>query len=307
MNLTKNLLMAMILLVSCNSTDITPVAENQRSIIVKADVMKAVKAGYETDVLLPEKFVMDIIQGRDRYNYTMVEMSKKDGSNEYSALEGIDLLWADDEHDATVKAMTVPFGLSAVDAENPMIVAVCLDQSEADNVAASDLLGATSETDGGITISSDNINIEFKHLLSKLLVKYSIGSEFNSSAVSVNFFTLNDVCVEGKYSYASMDYLSEGKEYDDITMFHDASAKTAEAIFFPYKPVSNPSLLLNATIDGVEYNFTCPVVPKGSDGFVGGKRYILNVSIVGSQVSGTTASIAVGWDNNTEDKSFVTE
>jgi hypothetical protein len=33
----------------------------------------------------------------------------------------------------------------------------------------------------------------------------------------------------------------------------------------------------------------------------------MTVTIVGSSVSGTDASIAKGWDTNTEDESFVTE
>ena len=57
----------------------------------------------------------------------------------------------------------------------------------------------------------------------------------------------------------------------------------------------------------VEYDFTCPVVAKDANGFVGGKRYTMTVTIVGSSVSGTDASIAKGWDTNTEDESFVTE
>jgi hypothetical protein len=33
----------------------------------------------------------------------------------------------------------------------------------------------------------------------------------------------------------------------------------------------------------------------------------MNISIVGSSVNGTEASIAKGWDTNTKDESFVTE
>ena len=90
-------------------------------------------------------------------------------------------------------------------------------------------------------------------------------------------------------------------------MYIDSSASSAEAIFYPYKPSQNPMLLMNVTIDDVEHSFTCPVVPKDADGFIGGKRYTMNVSVIGSSVSGTDASIANGWDTDTEDESFVTE
>jgi hypothetical protein len=49
------------------------------------------------------------------------------------------------------------------------------------------------------------------------------------------------------------------------------------------------------------------VVPKDANGFIGGKRYTMNVSIVGSSVSGAEATIAKGWDTNTDEETFVTE
>jgi hypothetical protein len=33
----------------------------------------------------------------------------------------------------------------------------------------------------------------------------------------------------------------------------------------------------------------------------------MNVSIIGTSVSGTTATIAKGWDTDTDEESFVTE
>lgn len=251
---------------------------------------------------------MDIAQGDNvKYNYHMVEMTKSTGRNSYMATEGVELLWADDTHDAWVKAMTIPMGLSSVDDESVMAINVSLEQNNALNVAASDVLGATSDANGGISISGSNINIEFQHLLSKLDVKYTFRSEFDENTVTVNSITLQNICTAGGYSYADMEYDSANLEFGDITMYNNTSASTAEAIFYPYTPSENPTLLINATIDGVEYDFLCPVVAKDANGFVGGKRYTMNVSIVGSTVDGTEASIANGWDTNTNDESFVTE
>ena len=63
----------------------------------------------------------------------------------------------------------------------------------------------------------------------------------------------------------------------------------------------------DATIDNVDYTFTCPVVLNSAEGFISGKRYTMSVTIVGASVDGTDATIANGWDNNTEDESFVTQ
>lgn len=301
-------MIAVLLLSACDNTNgIVPPLDEQL-ITVTANVTKHTRAGYESGVLMPEKFVIDITQSAGtKFNYSLVEMTKNAGSNTYSAPEGLELLWADDTHTASVKAMTIPMGLTAVDADNAMVVSVSLDQNDAANVAASDLLGATSESNGGITIDENNINIEFQHLLSKLDVKYSLASEFEENTVVVNSLTLQNTCTAGGYSYANMALDATTLSYGDIVMFHSASASTAEVIFYPYKPTENPTLLINATIDGVEYNFSCPVVPKDANGFVGGKRYTMNVSIVGSSVNGTEVTIANGWDTNTDEETFVTE
>jgi hypothetical protein len=303
-------LLAVLLLSACDNSDGIIPPFDEKPITVTADVIQHARAGYQTDVLMPEKFVMDITQnGEDKFNYSLVEMTKK-GTNTYSATDGRELLWADNTHNATVKAMTIPMGLTTVDGTNAMVVNVSLAQNVEANVAASDLLGATSQSNGGITINGANINIEFQHLLSKLDVTYSFASEFEKNSVIVNSITLLDICTKGEYSYANMALASTGLSNGNIVMFHSATTNRtgkAEAIFYPYKPTTNPTLVINATIDGVECNFSCPVVPKdASNGFVSGKRYTMKVTIVGTSVSGTTASIAKGWEDGGE-KDFVTE
>lgn len=283
-------------------------SHDERTITVTAGVVSQTKAGYESGVLLPEKFFMDIIQGDDaKYNYTLVEMTKEAGGNTYSAPEGTKLLWADENYSASVKAMTVPYGLSAVTDDGVMEVNVSLQQDDAANVAASDLLGATSAVNGGVTIDEGVINVTFSHLLSKLNVNYTFSSEFANNTKSVNSLTLKNICTTGGFSYADMSYDKTDLDYGDVTMYLDPTKSTAEAIFFPYNPSENPILSINATIDGEECTFTCPVVAKSADGFVGGKRYTMNVTIVGTTVSETLATIAQGWDTDTKEESFVTE
>ena len=301
-------MLAVLLLSACDNSDgIVPPFE-EKPITVTADVIQHARAGYQTDVLMPEKFVMDITQnGEDKFNYSLVEMTKK-GTNTYSATDGRKLLWANETHTATVKAMTIPFGLTTVDGTNAMPVNVSLAQNTEANVAASDLLGATSSS-GDIKIESANINIEFQHLLSKLDVSYNFADEVEGEPVVINSITLQNICTTGKFSYANMTLVAESLGYDDVAMFQSGTGRedSAEAIFYPYKPTANPTLVINATIDGENCNFSCPVVPKdASNGFVSGKRYTMNVSIVGTSVSGTTASIAKGWEDGGE-KDFVTE
>lgn len=309
---TKNYLFVMLIalmLSACNNTnDIIPPLDEQ-PITITADVIQHTRAGYQSGVLMPEEFVMDISQNGDaKFNYSLVKMTKDEGANTYSADRN--LLWADDTHTATVKAMTIPMGLTTVDDTNVMEVNVSLQQNIESNVVTSDLLGATSTSNGGITIIGSNINIEFQHLLSKLDISYSFASEIEGESIAVNSITLQNICTKGGYSYANMALDATNMSYDNIAMFHSSTEDrkgTAEAIFYPYKPTEDPILVINATINNVNCNFSCPVKLNNANGFIGGKRYTMNVSIIGTSVSGTTATIANGWDTNTDEESFVTE
>ena len=309
---TKNYLYVMLIalmLSACNDTDgIIPPLDEQ-PITVTADVIQHTRAGYQSGVLMPEEFVMDISQNGDaKFNYSLVKMKKDEGANTYSADR--DLLWADDTHTATVKAMTIPMGLTTVDGTNVMEVNVSLEQDVESNVVASDLLGATSAPNGGITIKDSNINIEFQHLLSKLDISYSFSSEIEGESIVVKSITLQNICTKGGYSYATMALDATNMSYDNIAMFHSSTEDrkgTAEAIFYPYKPTVDPILVINAKIDNVDCNFSCPVKLNNDNGFISGKRYTMNVSIIGTSVSGTNATIANGWDTNTDEESFVTE
>ena len=298
-----------LMLSACNNTNgIIPPLDEQ-PITITADVIQHTRAGYQSGVLMPEEFVMDISQNGDaKFNYSLVEMTKDEGANTYSADR--DLLWADDTHTATIKAMTIPMGLTTVDATNVMKVNVNLQQNVESNVATSDLLGATSTSNGGITITGSNINIEFQHLLSKLDISYSFASEIEGESIAVNSITLQNICTKGGYSYADMALDATNMSYGNIAMFHSSTGDrkgTAEAIFYPYKPTKDPILVINATINNVNCNFSCPVKLNNNNGFISGKRYSMNVSIIGTSVSGTTATIANGWDTNTDEESFVTE
>ena len=297
-----------LMLSACNDTDgIIPPLDEQ-PITITADVIQYTRAGYQSGGLMPEEFVMDISQNGDaKFDYSLVTMKKDEGANTYSA--DYDLLWADDTHTATVKAMTIPMGLTTVDGTNVMEVNVSLQQNDESNVATSDLLGATS-TSGGITIEGSNINIEFQHLLSKLDISYSFASEIEGESIVVNSITLQNVCTKGGYSYANMALDATNMSYDNIAMFHRSTKDregTAEAIFYPYKPTVDPILVKNAKIDNVDCNFSCPVKLNNDNGFISGQRYTMDVSIIGTSVSGTTATIANGWDTNTDEESFVTE
>ncbi|MBR3877354.1 MAG: fimbrillin family protein, partial [Bacteroidaceae bacterium] len=158
---TKYLAFAAVALMfaSCsNDEDFVP-QDNLKDtpITVSADVADLkTRAGYDADNL-PAKFYLTVTQTEEvsPYNYTNVEMTKGNGNN-YTPSDNI--LWKD--------ATRTPFVSAYTTADATFTVQT--DQSTAESVIASDLLGAVSTTEDDVTINGDNISVRFRHLLCKL-------------------------------------------------------------------------------------------------------------------------------------------
>ena len=279
---TKYLAFAAVALMfaSCsNDEDFVP-QDNLKDtpITVSADVADLkTRAGYDADNL-PAKFYLTVTQTEEvsPYNYTNVEMTKGYGNN-YTPSDNI--LWKDATRNPFVSAYTI----------EGTTFTVQTDQSTAENVIASDLLGAVSTTDGDITISGNNISVRFRHLLCKLDVTYSWGTEFGDVTKSIK----------------SVEYQGFGT---DVTLDRDActisgrtttdyikayiSGSTSEAIFAPQ--TVSPKLVITALIDNVERIFSLNVTaPTG--GFLSGNRYTMNVAIGGTTIQTGEIKISKGW------------
>ena len=269
-------------------------------ITVTSQVSEKTRAGYD-NANLPSTFVMDIDQQSVNYNYSLVTMTYDDKTATYNAPDGTLLLWKGPDHSgANIKAMTIPYGLDAIDPTNPMTISVRTDQTTPDSVKASDLLGA--KTDDGITINGDAINIEFRHLLSKLYVKYKFTNTLENQNPTINSITLENICVQGGYSYKEMDYVNSSLAYGNIQMFHNSADKAAEAIFYPYTPTSNPILKISFSIGNKTQTLSCPVDLKDNESFAGRKKYTMNVRINGTTIED---SFIIGVKDWTEDNESI--
>lgn len=276
------------------------------AIVVSAGVVT--RAGYSGTEVIPEEFVMDILQNADpRYDYTAVHMKKADGGNIYTPKSGESMVWAGNIYDnVQVKAMTLPYGMETINADEVMSVAVSTDQTTEAEVLGSDLLAATTDA-SDITISDGVVKIEFGHLFSKLEVKYVVGSGLTPSDVTINSAVLENACIKGGYSYQTMSFdNSIDNEMGSISMYHDASDNLLEAIIVPYVPATYPRLVVNATISGKETVLVCSVVPNDANGFITGKRYKLNATITSGSISMNSVGISAGWDTDTDEKNFDT-
>ena len=282
---------AAFMLASCsNDEDFVP-QDNLKDapITVTADVADLkTRAGYDADNL-PAKFYLTVTQTEEasQYNYTNVEMTKGNGNN-YTPSDNI--LWKD--------ATRTPFVSAYTTADATFTVQT--DQSTAESVIASDLLGVVSTTEDDVTINDDNISVRFRHLLCKLDVTYSWETEFDN----VTTKSIKNVVYNGFGTDAVLDRttatITSGTYTDAITAFigkttvNEVEKDMSEAIFAPQ--TGNPKIVITALIDGVERAFSLNVTaPTG--GFVSGNRYTMNVAIGGTVTQTGEMKISKGWEN----------
>ena len=273
-------LAAALCIISCNEKIGSELPESGDYITVTADAPAQTKAGYESQSVLPGNFYMEI------NDPAFAGWMTKASGNEYSFPSGsTGMKWSDSNHsDVIIKAMTQPLGSNDIDRNNPMTVKVQKNQNDSDGTAVkeSDLLGA--KTGNGIEIRSSNIHVHFNHMFSKLYVKYN-----TSSDVKVNSVSVNNICVEGKFSYADMS-VGDASALGDIDMYHNTSDHTAEAVFFPYTPGSDPKL--SVTVNGKTLDPLPISLAKVGGKFLPGKRYIMNVTVSGSKITGAEVSVS---------------
>ena len=274
------------ILAACSNNDV-PQADNLKDtpITVTAGVAELnSRAGYEGTSVLPETFYLSITQDTEdatsMYNYTNVLMTKGT-NNVYTSTDN--LLWKGSNRDVAINAYTT-------DAESFTVQA---DQSTDANVLASDLLGAVSTTQGDISITDNNISINFRHLLCKLDVTYTWGTEFDN----VTTKTIKSVMYQGFGTDVTLDReacaVTSGTTTADIKAY--VNELTSEAIFAPQMG-ETPKIVITTTIDDVDRVFLIGVTAP-ADGFASGNRYTMNVTIGGTSVTdgSVTATLANGW------------
>lgn len=274
------------ILAACSNNDV-PQADNLKDtpITVTAGVAElTTRAGYEGTSVLPETFYLSITQDTEdatsMYNYTNVLMTKGT-DNVYTSTDN--LLWKGSNRDVAINAYTT-------DAESFTVQA---DQSTDANVLASDLLGAVSTTQGDVSITDNNISINFRHLLCKLDVTYTWGTEFDN----VTTKTIKSVMYQGFGTDVTLDREACTVTSGTTTAYIKAYVNelTSEAIFAPQMG-DTPKIVITTTIDDVERIFSIGVTAP-TDGFASGNRYTMNVTIGGTSVTdgSITATLANGW------------
>ena len=306
-------------LTACNKTDeIVPVDNLKDTPITVSAAVEGMltRAGYETNKeddtksVLPEKFYLTVVQTEEatQYNYYNLEMTKTAGENKYTTTDN--MLWKDATRNPFVSAYTV----EGTD------FTVQTDQSTAENVIASDLLGAikeSGETSADVTISGNNIEVDFRHLLCKLDVTYTWGSELtvetitSKSIKSVKYVgfgskvTLYRETATVKPSDATADINAcLGTVTVNVDETTSVTKDMSEAIFAPYVGEAAKIVITIETTTGEDDEAVTAErvfainVKAPADGFVSGNRYTMNVTIGGTVAETGEIKMVKGWGDS---------
>lgn len=271
--------LASLMLASCsNEEDFAPQTGNTPITVTAGGSNLATRAGYEGTSVLPETFYLTVKQDAadetSQYNYTNVLMTKDADGNTYSVSDGPMLKWKDDNHESV--------GVNAYTTDGTTFT-VQTDQSTAENVLASDLLGAVKTTDGtDVTITNGNIGITFRHLLCKLDVTFSWGGEFDSYTNKM----ISKVVYKGFGTSAALNRddaavtVGEDATTGDITAY--VNGTTSEAIFTP-KAAADAQIIITVDVtEGEAATITQRIftlaLPENTT-FEQGCRYTMDVKI----------------------------
>lgn len=275
---------------SCVEKISTEIPDPSDHITVTSEVSPHTKAGYEGTSVLPGTFYMTIKQGASAEDYPM---TKSGSSNSYTFPQSNVPTWeTSDVSQVSVKAITTPsisydnetYGYT----RNTGLMRVCPDQTTAQRIEASDLLGA--KTGAGITISGNNINVAFNHLMTKMQVTYS-------SSLEIDRIELANVAVKGTYSYTDMKHKSPDNTMSAGTIRMYKNSNSTEAIFFPFDPRElNVTPKLRIYVSGNSKPIECDITLREGTRFVPGKVYMVKISVTGTSAN---ADVAVeSWGAN---------
>ena len=201
------------------------------------------RAGYDADNL-PTMFYLSIDQKDTKYDYTNVVMKYEGGS--WVAYESADknaekkqLLWEGSEVNVIVTAATFPLP----EASTSYALSVQTDQSTAEAVKASDHLCYYSNA---VTPSIGGISLGLDHIMSKITVKLTLGTEYEASATNpITSVSAFGASTGATYSPGATTPWSAGSNVSKISLFpyvaYDTSNRTAtyEAILVPQTIAAN--------------------------------------------------------------------
>ena len=201
------------------------------------------RAGYD-NTSLPTKFYLSIDQKDTKYDYTNVVMKYEGGKwvayeSDATDAEKKQLLWEGSKDNVIVTAAT----FLLPEASTSCSLNVQTDQSTAEAVKASDHLCYYSNA---VTPSIGGISLELDHIMSKITVKLTLGTEYKASETNpITSVTAFGASTGATYSPGAETPWSEQSNVKKITLIpsvaYDKNNRTAtyEAILVPQTIAAN--------------------------------------------------------------------
>lgn len=234
------------------------------------------RAGYD-NTSQPTMFYLSIDQNGTKYDYTNVVM-KYDGSkwvayeSDAENAEKKQLLWEGSEVNVIVTAATFPLSSTSTPLN------ALTDQSTAEAVKASDHLYYYSNA---VKPSTGGISLELDHIMSKISVKLTLGTEYKDSETNpITSVTAFGASTGATYSPGAGTPWSEQSNVKKITLIPSVSYNTAdrtatyEAILVPQTIAAN-TFGIEIRIGEKTYEWT------SADAFTltGGTNHILEMTV----------------------------
>ena len=184
------------------------------------------RAGYDADNL-PKMFYLSIDQKDTKYDYANVVM-KYDGSkwvayeSDATDAEKKQLLWEGSEGNVIVTAATFPLPKTSTS----YALSVQTDQSTAEGIKASDHLYYYSNA---VTPSTGGISLGLNHIMSKITVKLTLGTEYKASETNpITSVSAFGASTGATYSPGAGRPWSAGSNVSKITLFPSVAYNKAE-------------------------------------------------------------------------------
>ena len=184
------------------------------------------RAGYG-NTSLPTMFYLSIDQDGTNYDYTNVVMKYKEGKWVAYVSDATDaatkqLLWEGSKDNVTVTAAT----FLLPEASTSCSLNVQTDQSTAEAVKASDHLYYYSNA---VTPSTGGISLGLNHIMSKISVKLTLGTEYEASATNpITSVTAFGASTGATYSPGATTPWSAGSNVSKITLIPSVEYNKAE-------------------------------------------------------------------------------
>ena len=235
------------------------------------------RAGYD-NTSLPTKFYLSIDQNGEKYDYNVV-MKHEGGSwvayePDAENAEKKQLLWEGSKDNVTVTAATFPLPK----ASTSYALNVQTNQSTDDGIKASDHLYYYSNA---VTPSTDGISLGLNHIMSKISVKLTLGTEYKDSETNpITSVTAFGASTGATYSPGATTPWSAGSNVSKITLIPSVEYNKAErtvtyeAILVPQTIAAN-TFGIEIRIGEQTYEWT------SADDFTltGGTNHILEMTV----------------------------